>query len=131
MLGPTERKPFELALSIFAVGRGDDCDGVEDRSDAAVAELENVEPGHVQHHAFNFAMNNGFPVHVEGMSQWSNGFYLTHQEPCRGDQVKMRTFDWINDDRHERGIRHLEYGYDSTSYPWISVSRRHACGCQG
>ncbi|KAJ4330203.1 hypothetical protein N0V87_010207 [Didymella glomerata] len=53
------------------------------------------------------------------MSQWSNGVYLTHQEPWRGDEAKMRMFDWINNDRHERGIRHLEYEHDSTRYPWV------------
>ena len=31
----------------------------------------------------------------------------------------MRTFDWINNDRHERGIRHVENEFDSTRYPWV------------
>lgn len=119
MLGPTERKPFEPVLSIFAVGRGDDDDfhRVEARSDAAVAELDAGEAGgHLQHHSTSFAMNSGFPVHVKGMEQWRNGVYLAHRKPWRGDQVKMRTFDWINDNRHECGIRHLEYD------PWVRSS---------
>lgn len=119
MLGPTERKPFVPACSIFAVGKGIEFDNLEDESETASSQPDDLEPGTVSAPSYSFAMNHGFPVHVEGMSQWSNDVYLTNQEPWRGDQVKMRTFDWVNEDRHERGIRHIEYEFDSTRYPWV------------
>jgi hypothetical protein len=101
------------------MGKGVDCDQFEDRTDSEGSKPDDAESEYNQEQSSGFAVNDGFPVHKEGMSQWSNGVYLTHQEPWRGDQAKMRTFDWIDNDRHERGIRHLEYEYDSTPYPWV------------
>lgn len=118
MLGPAERTPRAPVLSIFALGRDVDYDGFDDRSDTADTEPGNAESVNDYTQCSSFAVRN-FPVHVEGMSQWSNGVYLAHQEPWRGDHAKTRTFDWINNDRHERGIRHIEYEHDSSRYPWV------------
>ncbi|KAL1643013.1 hypothetical protein SLS61_009401 [Didymella pomorum] len=96
---------------ILAVGKGVDFDDFDDRPETTKSKLDDAES--------DLAANAGFPTYKESQSQWSNGVYLANQEPWRGDQAKMRTFDWINNDRHERGIRHIEHEYDSTQYPWV------------
>lgn len=119
MLGPAERTPFVPALSIFALGRGVNLDCVEHRSESAHPTPDDAESVYDYTQCSTLAANDGFPIHIEGMSQWSNGVYLPHQEPWRNAQAQMRIFDWVNNDRHERGIRHLEYEHDSTRDPWV------------
>ena len=119
MLGPAEGTLRAPVFSIFALGKDVDYDGFDDRSDTADSEPDNAESVHDYNLCSSFAVTRNFLIHVEGRTQWSNGVYLTHQEPWRGDHVKTRTFDWINHDRHERGIRHLEYEHDLTRHPWV------------
>ncbi|KAF3037605.1 hypothetical protein E8E12_001527 [Didymella heteroderae] len=103
----------ERVLSIFAFGRGVNLDNFEDMSDTTHSESVSAELDYDREHFTSFDVTQSFPVYVDRMSQWSNG---------RGDQVKTRTFHWINNDRHARGIRHVEYDYDATLFTWVRTS---------
>lgn len=81
VLGPTEHRPLNLVLNIFALGRAGDHDEFDNGSPTSSSGPEESVLDYNQDLFPGFMMTHSFPIYVERMSQWSNGAHLIHQEP--------------------------------------------------
>ncbi|UPX20992.1 uncharacterized protein EKO05_0011198 [Ascochyta rabiei] len=112
-------------LNILAYGRGEVIDDRPAAPDRPI-DREKIENSAKSKRTAPAEAYN-VPVYVEGMSTWSNGRLLISQEPWRGDQIRARTADWIDNDLHERGVRHLATRQETPESEWFSstLTPRH------
>ncbi|KAF2996716.1 hypothetical protein E8E13_005760 [Curvularia kusanoi] len=89
------------ASSIFAFGRGAECIDFNGESSTPARTPESNSTGR------DSLMSHHFPIYAPGLSE-------------------ARTFDWINADRRERGIRHVEGPDTAFEGAWVRTFRTAA-----